>query len=347
MNHALRYVTRLLPLLLLCVALAACGGDKQQSGDGEHADHDEHDDHGHGHKAVHGGVLVESSDHSMHFEIAHDAGAGLVKLWLYDGDVKPITTSEIPVVNLPLDSGPVQVKGMVPSGAKESTEWHFSHEALKGHVHGARLRVMAMDRSYMVDFPDVHDEEGHDDHEGHAHDKDGDHDGHAHDEDAEDHKGHDHDADEHEGHDHKEHGSGGGPHHGLVHPFSSADGKTTGFVELKLHDDKGDLELWIAADKGMKTPFDLPLASEVTVTFTSMKSRAVTLAVRNKDKNEDEDGLANNRDGKTNYFIFPGNTGGDAKWLMGKTFEATVTVSFDTPQGKVATQAFTLKPHAH
>ena len=332
MNHALRYVTRLLPLLLLCVALAACGGDKQQSKNGDHADHD---DHGHGHKAVHGGVLVESSDHSMHFEIAHDAGAGLVKLWLYDGDVKPVTTSEIPVLNIPLDSGPVQVKGMAPSGAKTSTEWHFSHEALKGHVHGARLRVMALDRSYMVDFPEVHDGDGHDDHDGHEHDGDehghDDHDGHAH--------------DDHEGHDH-EHGAEG-PHHGLVQPFSSADGKVSGFVELKLHDDKGDLELWIAQDKGMKKPFDLPLASEVTVTFTSMKDRKVTLAVRNTDENEDEDGSANNREGKTNYFIFPGNTGGDAKWLMGKAFEATVTVSFDTPQGKVTTKAFTLKPHAH
>ena len=207
--------------------------------------------------------------------------------------------------------------------------WHFSHEALKGHVHGARLRVMAMDRSYMVDFPDVHDEDGHDDHEGHAHD--------AHDEGDEDGMEHDHD------HAHE----GEGPHHGLVRAFLDADGHVAGYIELKLHDDKGDLELWIAKDEDMKKPFDLTSGSQPTVMFTSMKNRTVQLRVRNNDKNEDEDGVANMRAGHTNYFIFPGTTGADAKWLMGKGFKATVAVAFQSKAGVFKTKAFELTPHAH
>ena len=171
MNHAVRHLTRLCPLLLLCLAIGACGGDKP-SGGGEHADHNDHDEGEHDHAAPHGGEMVVSSDHAMHFEIVHDDGAGLVKLWLYDADVKSATTAEIPVINIPDDAGGIQVKGVAPGGTKTSSEWHFSHEALKGHVHGARLRVLAMDRSYMVDMPDDHD--GHDDHEGHEHDADGD-----------------------------------------------------------------------------------------------------------------------------------------------------------------------------
>ena len=94
MNHALRHMTRLLPLFLLCLALGACGGDKATPGGGETAN--EEDGH-HGHDAPHGGTVVESSDHAMHFEIVHDSGAGLVKLWLYDGDSRPVTTGVAPV----------------------------------------------------------------------------------------------------------------------------------------------------------------------------------------------------------------------------------------------------------
>ncbi len=154
------------------------------------------------------------------------------------------------------------------------------------------------------------DDHGHDD--GHGHDDDGDHDGPKH-----------------------------GPHDGTVERFDG------GYVELKLHDDKGDLELWIAKDEKITQPYDLPLAATLTVTFIDRDDKSVTLRVRNKDKNEDEDGKANNRDGKTNYFIFPGDTGANATWLMGADFKSQVRVTFEAGGMRRATKAFLLKPHTH
>lgn len=148
-----------------------------------------------------------------------------------------------------------------------------------------------------------------------------------------------------EGHDHDGHGDTG-PQDGMVAAFSGPSGEA-GFLELKLHDDKGDLELWIASNEDITNPMDLPLGSKITVTFTQPKATTVVLQARNQDKNEDEDGKANNRDGKTNYFIFPGDTGADAAWLMGKSFEGQVTVTFSHGDKEFTTAAFELIPHSH
>ena len=52
------------------------------------------------------------------------------------------------------------------------------------------------------------------------------------------------------GHEHVE-----GPHHGV--PATFAGGGVSGHLELKLHDDKGDLELWLGQDIKLAKPFDL------------------------------------------------------------------------------------------
>ena len=145
---------------------------------------------------------------------------------------------------------------------------------------------------------------------------------------------HDHDHGDAHGHDHT-------PHHGIVVPLES------GFAELKLHDDKGDLELWLTRDEAGSKPLDLPLDAEISVTFPDLDQKQVSLQVRNREKNEDEDGKANLRSGKTNYFIFPGDTGADASFLLGKDFvsEAVIKVSAD---GKTyETAPFELRPHTH
>ncbi len=309
--------------LALCAALAlglaACGDHDHEHGDGD-ASHD--------HAAEHGGMLLETSDHSMHFEVKHDEKAGLLQVWVYDGEMKAVETGA-PVIQLAEDSGGKKLTGQNPNGAKASHEWHFSDRVLNSHVHG-RLRLSHDGKSYNVDLPDF---EGGNDH-GHGHDEHGDDHGDKH----EDGHGHDEDGD----HGHDEHG----PHDGMVTAFAGADGKAVGHVELKLHDDKGDLELWLATDEGITKPFDLSLADKITVTFHG-RDKSVTLAVRNTDKNEDEDGTANNRSGKTNYFIFPGDTGADASWLMGKDFSCPVSISFSSGGTKYSTQQFTLIPHTH
>lgn len=286
--------TRIPTLLafLAALALTACG-DKHEHGD-------EHDDHAHA--AKNGGLLVETSGHDMHFEVKHDDDAGLIQVWIYDGEMQPIETAA-PSIQLAKDSGGKKLVGQSPSGGAQSHEWHFADKALDHGVHG-RLRLKHGGKSYNVDLP----EHGHE----HAHG------------------------------DHGEHG----PHDGMVAAFMGPDGKEAGHIELKLHDDKGDLELWIATDDGITKPFDLPLDATIAVAFPSM-SKDVTLAVRNKDQNEDEDGAATVRDGKTNYFIFPGDTGADAAWLVGKDFKARVTVSFTLDGTAYTTKPFELVPHGH
>ncbi len=146
------------------------------------------------------------------------------------------------------------------------------------------------------------------------------------------------------GHGH-EHGES--PHHGVVGLFRGPDGKEAGHVELKLHDDKGDLELWIARDAKISQPFDLPLEATIKVVFIDHDNREVALAVRNREGNEDEDGTVNIREGRTNYFIFPGDSGADASWLQGKRFQSIVKVVFEHGGKTHTSEEFVLVPHTH
>jgi hypothetical protein len=133
-----------------------------------------------------------------------------------------------------------------------------------------------------------------------------------------------------------------GPHTGRLAPLQDASGTTVAWAELKLHDDKGDLELWLGTDPRLATPFDLPLATVATVAFPKL-NKSVTLKVRNSQANEDEDAKPNIRDAKTNYFIFPGDTGADASWLMGATFSSEAKITL----GELTTPVFKLIPHTH
>ena len=134
------------------------------------------------------------------------------------------------------------------------------------------------------------------------------------------------------GHEHPE-----GAHSGVPASFSGEG--LTGRLELKLHDDKGDLELWLDRD--------LPLSSTVEVEFIDLKDRTVRLAARNQQQNEDEDGVPNVRDGQTNYFIYPGETGEDSTWLQGGDFQSIVLLRFSVDGVACASEEFVLKPHSH
>lgn len=154
--------------------------------------------------------------------------------------------------------------------------------------------------------------------------------------------GHDHGPGSDHTHDHSNADS-----RGVIARLIGPDGKDAGFIELKLHDDKGDLELWIGQDAKITTPFDVPLDSQIKVKLTDKGNRTVDLRVRNRDKNEDEDGKPNLRNGKTNYFIFPGDSGQDASWLKGSTFTATTEVSIQADGKTYTTPNFVLRPHSH
>ena len=178
-----------------------------------------------------------------------------------------------------------------------------------------------------------------DDH-GHEHDQSHGHDhGHSHGHSHSHGHGHSHGPTE----DLKDHLA---PNHGIAVPFMAGD-KQIGYAELKLHDDKGDLELWLTQNMEASVPFDLPLDAVITVTFADKEQKAVELRVRNTKQNEDEDGKPNIRAKQTNYFIFPGDSGADASWLVGKEFKAQVSISFTKGDATYTTKAFDLIPHTH
>jgi hypothetical protein len=133
---------------------------------------------------------------------------------------------------------------------------------------------------------------------------------------------------------------------GVADVLEDGDGKLVGFIELKLHDDAGDLELWIFKDGAMTQPLDFPPDTTITITFATMDNKSVKLNVRNSEENEDEDGTPNMRDGKTNYFVFPGESEQDPEFLIGEKFRSTTTVTF-TAEGKTYTAPpFILVPHS-
>ena len=128
-----------------------------------------------------------------------------------------------------------------------------------------------------------------------------------------------------------------------------------GFLELKLHGDAGDLELWLYGGFAMSnvvtkmaggkpTPFDVPKETVVRVSFPS-HDKAVELRVRNGEQNEDEDGTPNMRAGRTNYFIFPGESGQDPAWLVGEKARYVVQVAFEAEGKQYACDPFVFVPH--
>jgi hypothetical protein len=315
-------IPQFLMLTLAVAMLGACGGDAPPTeSSGEKSAHD--------HSAgPHGGVMIVTSDHAAHFEVVHDDQASRLELYVLDADMKPQAADAAPVLNVVHEGKSTPITG-IGSG----DHWVFEHKYLGAHAEG-RFRIKVGGRTYLPALEHAHGPGGH------AHDEDGDH---THDEDGD----HAHDEDGDHAHDHDE--GAHGPHDGVVAAFgpSSKDRGATGWIELKLHDDLGDLELWIAKDEGITRPFDLPVGATVKVLFHDKDAREVTLAVRNREKNEDEDGVANLRGDRTNYFIFPGETGADAKWLRGADFQARVTVSFTHDGTAYATKVFELRPHTH
>jgi hypothetical protein len=134
-----------------------------------------------------------------------------------------------------------------------------------------------------------------------------------------------------------------GPHGGFFHPLFEVDGKQAATVEIKLHDDAGDIEVWLVKGGRDGAPLDLPLDSVLILDFPALK-RGVELRVRDTATNADEDGKANIRGALTNYFIFPGEIAADAAWLTGADFAAQARL---TVPGGLSTEVFVLRPHVH
>ena len=55
--------------------------------------------------------------------------------------------------------------------------------------------------------------------------------------------------------------------------------------------------------------------------------------------------LSNMRNGKTNYFIFPGESGQDSEWLVGEKARYLVSVAFEAAGKSYSCDPFVLVPH--
>ena len=133
-----------------------------------------------------------------------------------------------------------------------------------------------------------------------------------------------------------------GPNGGFLFPIFDNNKEQTGTVEIKLHDDAGDLEVWLKSGGYEGDPWRLPTNTMLTLNFPAL-NKSVTLAVRDQDRNEDESGASTIIEGNTNYFVFPGSTDEDASWLMGADFAAKVELRFE----EATTGSFVLPPHIH
>ena len=131
-----------------------------------------------------------------------------------------------------------------------------------------------------------------------------------------------------------------------------------GFLELKLHGDAGDLELFLYEGfavsnwkvQGKPKPLDVPASTVLKLTFPDgpHAGKQIDLAVRNNEQNEDEDGTPNMRATGTNYFIFPGESGQDPAFLVGETvtsWRGLVSVAFEVNGKAYAADPFVLVPH--
>ena len=133
-----------------------------------------------------------------------------------------------------------------------------------------------------------------------------------------------------------------GPHDGFLHPVFNADGEQIGTAEIKLHDDAGDLEVWLTRGGHGGEPWRLPVDSTLNLAFPDL-DKTVTLAVRDRVDNKDESGAPTISEGVTSYFIFPGETEADATWLQGAEFAAKAELRFQD----ATTGTFALYPHVH
>ena len=133
-----------------------------------------------------------------------------------------------------------------------------------------------------------------------------------------------------------------GPNSGFLHPVFDGGGEQTGTVEVKLHSDAGDVEIWLTKGGREGAPWRLPLDTVLKLEFPTL-GKSIDLAVRNTEKNENEAGESTIVDGATAYFIFPGESGVDPSWLIGEEFAAKAELSFED----ATTGVFVLRPHIH
>ena len=133
-----------------------------------------------------------------------------------------------------------------------------------------------------------------------------------------------------------------GSNSGFLFPIFGPEKKQVGTAEIKLHDDAGDIEVWLMKGGYGGEPWLIPSISVLSLEFPGLNQK-ISLSVRDHNHNQDESGTSTIVNGKTNYFVFPGESGVDPSWLIGADFAAKGELIFlDNTTG-----SFVLRPHVH
>ncbi len=128
--------------------------------------------------------------------------------------------------------------------------------------------------------------------------------------------------------------------------LKSPDGKIVCHAEVVLRDDEGDMECRLFEDQHGNEPFGIPISPSLTTLFLQPEQRAANLQVRNTVINEDENGVPNIRGEKTDYSIYPGESGEERKWLAGSDFTGWMSIFFSANGTTHSSDVFRLIPQA-
>ncbi len=131
---------RILVTMLVGFALVACTGkDDHGNGHDHGAEGEGHEDHA----ASHGGELVEFGKHEGHIEVVHEEETGTVRIWVSDGEMKPLSLDGAPTLSFTANGAPKQI-----TATGSGSEWSFTDDSLKGEPENARFKLVAKGKPF-------------------------------------------------------------------------------------------------------------------------------------------------------------------------------------------------------
>ena len=118
----------------------------------------------------------------------------------------------------------------------------------------------------------------------------------------------------------------------------------SGHAEVRFHAEFGELEVWLGTDASMSSPLDVPVATVLMLRTATGDSAGTRLAVRDPERNEDEEGNVNVRDGATNYFVYPTDYSEEPSPPVGASGDTPVFIEFEAGGKTYRTSEFELVP---
>lgn len=132
-----------------------------------------------------------------------------------------------------------------------------------------------------------------------------------------------------------------GPRGGILVAIRTGE-VVSGYAEIRFHAEFGEMEAWLGTDASMSSPLDVPVATQLVMRSTAASGGETRLAVRDQERNEDEEGNVNVRDGATNYFVYPTDYSEEPARPVGASGDTPVFIEFEAGGKKYRTSEFRL-----